>query len=116
MVGANPTESPSSATYDPVFIARIQAFKDSLDLWFPQFASGAVSLYTSDGNPDVISVPSEIPGDLDGQFDADLILASGKELVHYDVETGTVATRSREILAASRAEVQRHAWRPERWV
>lgn len=116
MVGANPTESPSSATYDPVFIARIQAFKDSLDLWFPQFASGAVSLYTSDGNPDVISVPSEIPGDLDGQFDADLILASGKELVHYDVETGTVATRSREILAASRAEVQHHAWRQERWV
>ncbi|MGI8482939.1 MAG: polysaccharide deacetylase family protein, partial [Thermomicrobiales bacterium] len=61
LVGANPTESPSSATFDPIFIARIQAFKESLDQWFPEFERGAISLYTSDGNPDVVTLPTTIP-------------------------------------------------------
>lgn len=91
LVGANPTESPSSDTFDPIFIARIQAFKESLDLWFPQFEHGTVSLYTSDGNPNTISVPNEIPEDLAGQFNADRIAQDGKRLIRYDEKTGQVA-------------------------
>jgi hypothetical protein len=92
LVGANPTESPSSATFDPIFIARIQAFKESLDQWFPKFESGAISLYTSDGNPDVITLPTTIPADLEGQFDPDVIVKSGKKLVQYHPASGKVAT------------------------
>jgi len=92
LVGANPTESPSSEAFDPIFIARIQAFKESLDLWFPQFEQGTVSLYTSDGDPDTVWVPNVIPDDLAGQFSADRIVQSGKKLIRYDDEkSGEVA-------------------------
>ena len=91
LVGANPTESPSSETFDPIFIARIQAFKESLDLWFPQFEHETVSLYTSDGDPGTISVPNELPEDLAGQFSAERIVRDGKKLIRYDEKSGEVA-------------------------
>ena len=92
LVGANPTESPSSAEYDPIFIARIQANAESLDLWFPLFESGGVSLYVSDGDPHTITVPDPLPADLEGQLDPAGIAASGKVLLRYDTGTGALLT------------------------
>jgi hypothetical protein len=92
LVGANPTESPSSAEYDPIFIARIQANAESLDLWFPLFESGGVSLYVSDGDPHTITVPDPLPADLEGQLDPAAIAASGKVLLRYDTGTGALLT------------------------
>ncbi len=92
LVGANPTESPSSATFDPIFIARIQAFKASLDQWFPAFANGTTSLYTSDGNPGTVTVPAAIPADLAMQFNASVIIQSGKALIRYDSASGQTGT------------------------
>jgi len=88
MVGAEPAPSPSSATWDKVWIPRIQAFDDELGRWFPAFADGGVILYTSDGRPGVITVPDPLPGWLDGTLDPDLIAASGKTLTQYDSDTG----------------------------
>ncbi|MGN6030135.1 MAG: polysaccharide deacetylase family protein [Thermomicrobiales bacterium] len=88
LVGANPTESPSSADYDHIFIARIQANAESLDLWFPMFARGEVSLYVSDGDPSTMTVPNPLPADLEGQLDPAAIAAQGHTLLRYDVTTG----------------------------
>lgn len=88
MVGAEPAPSPSSAEWDHIWIPRIQAFDDELERWLPQFENGGVILYTSDGNPDTVTVPDPLSGWLDGALDPDLIAASGKTLIQYDPGTG----------------------------
>jgi hypothetical protein len=88
MVGANPTESPSSTAYDPIFIARIQAFEASLDQWFGWLEDGNTIPYVSDGDPLTVTIPDPVPDSLAGQFDPDFIVADGHTLVQYDPETG----------------------------
>jgi hypothetical protein len=46
--------------------------------------SGEVILYTSDGDPDTISVPDPLPPLLEGELDPGLIAASNKTLIQYD--------------------------------
>ncbi|MGN6031107.1 MAG: hypothetical protein ACTHQE_05525, partial [Thermomicrobiales bacterium] len=60
----------------------------SLDLWFPMFARGEVSLYVSDGDPSTVTVPNPLPADLEGQLDPAVIAAQGHTLLRYDVTTG----------------------------
>lgn len=88
MVGAEPAPSPSSTEWDHIWIPRIQVFDDEMARWLPAMESGDVILYTSDGNPDTITVPDPLPGLLDGTLDPDLIAASGKTLIQYDPATG----------------------------
>ena len=90
MVGANPTESPVSTEFDSMWIARIQAFDkdadvdgDGIDYWFSVFEDDPGRLYTSDGDPNIVTVPKDLPGSLDGTLDTDKIAAEGKELVRY---------------------------------
>lgn len=84
MVGANPSESPSSALWDPLWIPRIQTSETVTDYWFTAIADGSVILYVSDGNPDTVTVPDPLPPLLDGDLDTDVISRSGKELIQYD--------------------------------
>ncbi len=67
--GAEPGPSPNSTAFDEMSIARIGG-KDEpgpgegnlfLDYWFGQFESRPDLLYTSDGNPDTITVPEVLP-------------------------------------------------------
>lgn len=95
MVGSNPAESPVSTDWDPVFIARIQAWDDetkalfpeslgdaaSIDDWFSNFEASPELLYTSDGDPNTITIPNDLPPSLDGTFDEDK--AANKEIVRY---------------------------------
>ena len=83
MVGANPTESPSSAEYDPLFIARIQANEASLGQWFGTIEDGGILVYVSDGNPDTITIPDPVPASIADQFDAEFVVAAGHELIRY---------------------------------
>jgi len=83
MVGANPTESPSSSKYDPLFIARIQASETSLGDWFGRIEDGDILVYVSDGNPDTITIPEPVPHSLAEHFDAQIVVADGHRLVHY---------------------------------
>jgi len=94
MVGANPTESPSSSEYDPMFIARIQAEEESLDGWFGLIEEGSHLVYVSDGNPDTVSIPDPLSGSIADQFDAETVAAAGHELVRYDPESGELVTAS----------------------
>lgn len=103
MVGAEPAPSPSSTTWDHIWIPRIQAFDEELDRWLPLMAEGGVILYTSDGDPETITVPDPLPGWLDGTLDPELIAAKGKTLIQYDPETGEpVGTTSIDITQAWR--------------
>ena len=86
-VGGGPTFSPSSTWWDPMAITRFNTDPASMDYWLGQFASGDVILYTSDGNPDTITVPNPIPDFLANEFDAGAIQADGKQLVRYDTRT-----------------------------
>ncbi len=88
MVGANPTESPSSTQYDPLFIARIQAYGASLDQWFGWFEDGQSIVYVSDGNPTTVTIPDPVPNALADQFDPQYITADGQTLIQYDPVTG----------------------------
>jgi hypothetical protein len=95
MVGSEPAYSPVSSEWDPVFISRIQAWDDetkelfpdflgdatSLDDWFRLFAASPELLYTSDGDPNTITIPDDLPSSLDGTFDESK--ADGKEVVRY---------------------------------
>ncbi len=83
MVGANPTESPSSAEFDPLFIARIQANEESLGQWFGTIEAGGILVYVSDGNPDTVTIPDPVPASIADQFDPEFVAAGGHDLVRY---------------------------------
>ncbi len=88
MVGANPTESPSSSEFGPLFIARIQAHQESLDQWFGMIEGGDILIYVSDGDPGTITIPDPVPNSLDDQYDAETIVADGHRLVRYSPDIG----------------------------
>lgn len=91
LVGADPAPSPASTQWDPMMIPRIQMFKESVDFWFGMFESGGVVLYTSDGNPNTITVSQPLPPMLEGHLDVKALEKAGKQVVQYDPETGEMA-------------------------
>ncbi len=93
MVGANPAESPSSTLWDPIWVPRIQTYDEVMDFWFTAFEDGSVILYTSDGNPETVTVPDPLPPLLKGELDPDLISLSGKELIQYGSDAQANADR-----------------------
>jgi hypothetical protein len=88
MVGANPAVSPFSTEWDPLFIARIQAYDGELGSteWLDVLAADPSQLYTSDGDVDTITIPSELPPALAGTFAPEN--AAGKTVIHYDPTSG----------------------------
>ncbi len=89
--GAEPGPSPNSTAFDEMSIARIGG-KDEpgpgegdlfLDYWFGQFESRPDLLYTSDGNPDTVTVPEVLPAEQEGLLDTDIIESEGKQLIQY---------------------------------
>ena len=83
MVGAEPTVSPSSTLWDPIFIPRIQTSDEVLDHWFTAFEDGSVILYVSDGHPGTVAIPDPLPAQLHEELDPDLLAGMDKELVRY---------------------------------
>ena len=89
--GAEPAPSPNSINFDEMSVARIGGKNEPgpgegnlfLDYWFGQFASRPDLLYTSDGNPDTITVPEDLPGEQQGTLDVEKIESSGKQLIQY---------------------------------
>jgi peptidoglycan/xylan/chitin deacetylase (PgdA/CDA1 family) len=89
--GAEPGPSPNSTAFDEMSIARIGGKNEPgpgegnlfLDYWFGQFESRPDLLYTSDGNPDTITVPEVLPAEQEGLLDTDKIESEGKQLVQY---------------------------------
>ena len=96
MVGSNPTESPVSTEFDSMWIARMQVFdadanvedtegnpEMTIDDWFDLFASDPARLFISDGDPNIVTVPEDLPASTVGSLDTDRMESQGKELVRY---------------------------------
>ncbi|MFW6074737.1 MAG: polysaccharide deacetylase family protein [Chloroflexota bacterium] len=80
-VGANPALSPYSAECDKYAIPRIQAFSEQLSYWFEFMEDNPGIIFTSDGDPDTVTVPRELPGGLAGTLDESRL--EGRELIRY---------------------------------
>jgi peptidoglycan/xylan/chitin deacetylase (PgdA/CDA1 family) len=95
MVGADPAPPPVSTDWDPVWVPRIQAF-DAIDewgssaFWFAAFESNPARLYTSDGNPNTITLPDQLPQMLDGTFNREVATSTGKQVITYNATTGKI--------------------------
>lgn len=117
LVGADPAFSPASTQWDPMWIPRIQMFDESVDFWFGMFETGGSILYTSDGNPDTIVVPSPLPPSLEGHLDVAALTKAGKTVIQYDPETGAPVAaslvESGHLVADAR--IQREYVRGRRW-
>jgi peptidoglycan/xylan/chitin deacetylase (PgdA/CDA1 family) len=83
LVDGGPTYSPSSSWFNPYRIKRFNTDPASIEIWFGKMERGEVPLYTSDGNPDTVTIPDPLPEYLANEFDPGLIAASGKELIQY---------------------------------
>jgi peptidoglycan/xylan/chitin deacetylase (PgdA/CDA1 family) len=68
-VGGSPSPSPFSRHFDPYRINRIQGFQEELDHWFGYFQSHPELRFISDGDPEVVTVPEELPASLQGTLD-----------------------------------------------
>ena len=88
MVGANPAVSPLSTEWDPLFIARIQAYDGELGSteWLDTLDGDPSQRYTSDGNPDTVTIPTLLPPGLEGTFSPEN--AQGRTIIRYDPATG----------------------------
>ena len=89
-VTGGPMASPGGTSWKPSAITRINTQPSYLDSWLADFASGAITLYTSDGNPQTVVVPNDLPADLASEFDPDALAAQGKTALTYDPASGEV--------------------------
>lgn len=92
MVGADPAVSPVSTAWDPLYIARIRAYdgeRGSTE-WLNRLAQEPDQLYTSDGDPNTITIPAALPPALEGTFNRTRAETEGKIIVEYDPNTGDV--------------------------
>lgn len=104
LAGANPAYSPASNIWDPVWVPRIGAFQESMDHWFSRLESGEVTVYVSDGNPSMITVPSQLPADVAGQLDVQLLAERGKTIAQYDPHTGELAQAPGSVVASGETQ------------
>ena len=81
LVGANPALATLSTDYDPYAIPRIQAFDAELERWFSFIEANPGIMYVSDGNPDTVTVPSDLPYELSETLDESKL--QGRALVRY---------------------------------
>ena len=90
MVGANPAYSPANTEWDPLYIARIRAYDGELgsEEWLDVLAADPDQLYTSDGDPQTITVPAVLSPALEGSLDTTRLSAEGKTIVIYDPNSG----------------------------
>ncbi len=88
LVAGGPMYSPSSTWFDPMEITRFNSDDQSHSLWFGAFERGEIPLYTSDGNPDTITIPDPLPKYLQNELDPAFIADQGKTLITYDVPVG----------------------------
>jgi hypothetical protein len=91
-VAGGPMYSPSSSWWDPMDITRFNSDDDSHATWFGAFERGEIPLYTSDGNPDTVTIPDPLPEYLQNELDPAFIAEQGKTLVTYDVPEGATPT------------------------
>lgn len=84
-VAGGPTVSPFASDFDPYHIDRIQAIDGYLDGVFERLTAHADRVFVSDGDPDVITIPTETS--LDDEERGTFALPAGwtgESIVRYD--------------------------------
>lgn len=81
LVGANPAYSVLSTEYHPYWIPRIQVFDEELGRWKEFIDENPGIMYVSDGNPDTVTIPHELPWALIDTLDESRL--GGRELIRY---------------------------------
>ena len=97
--------SPASTAWNPLSINRFNTEPDLIAYWFNEFENGDLTLYTSDGNPQTVVVPNDLPDQLAADFDPDALAAAGKTALTYDPKSGEVALAHGEPERAASAQV-----------
>ncbi|MGI8485689.1 MAG: polysaccharide deacetylase family protein [Thermomicrobiales bacterium] len=120
-VSGGPMFSPFSTKWDAYGISRFNTNRKSLDYWFSEIETGDIALFTSDGDPDTVSIPDSRLSDANGEPDLDRIVAAGKQLITYDPESGSFqryagGNATNATLSNARTEIRsdRHADDPWR--
>lgn len=82
-VNGGPSPSPSGNRWTRYSINRYSSEPGTFAYWQDQFLRGETTLYTSDGNPDTITVPETLPEDIAGQFDPGIVASQDMQLVTW---------------------------------
>ncbi len=86
-VGGGPSPSPSSGTWSRRSIDRINTDPETWAYWTGRIESGAVTLFTSDGNPATVTIPDALPEDIAGHWDPEWASAYGMRVIRYDARS-----------------------------
>jgi peptidoglycan/xylan/chitin deacetylase (PgdA/CDA1 family) len=78
-VGGGLAPSPVSVLFDPFKVPRVQASDDVLAYWQDYCETNADLLYTSDGDPNTVTVLADAPPQLQGASDASR--AAGRRII-----------------------------------
>lgn len=86
------TASPFTTDYHRLWIPRIRGDDPDYDRLKEEIANDWVVLYTSDGNPDTVTIPWPLPQLQWGKLDEEAITSRGLTLVKYHPGTGRTFT------------------------
>jgi peptidoglycan/xylan/chitin deacetylase (PgdA/CDA1 family) len=87
-VKGGPSPSPSSGAWTRWNISRFNADPETWSYWKDQIEGGAITLFTSDGNPGTVTIPDPIPEDVAPQFDPEWASSYGMRLIRYEPAPG----------------------------
>lgn len=86
--GAHP--SVFNTDYSRLWIARIRGDDPDIARLQEEIDKGWVTLFTSDGNPDTVTIPWPLPQSQWGKLNEDAITSRGLTLVKYHPESGKI--------------------------
>ena len=90
LVCCGPTPSPFNTDYRRLWIPRIAGDDPDIARLMKDIEDGLVTLYTSDGNPDTVTIPWPLPKSQWGKLNEEAITSRGLTLVKYHPETGRI--------------------------
>lgn len=90
LVCCGPSPSPFHDEYSRLWIPRIRGDDPDFARFGEEIDKGWVILYTSDGNPDTVTIPWPLPQYQWGKLDVEAVTSRGLTLVKYHPETGHV--------------------------
>lgn len=92
LVCCGPAPSPFDMEYSRLWIPRIRGDDPDFARLQEDMEKDWVLLFTSDGNPDTVTVPWPLPEHQWGKLNRDAIAGHGLTLVKYNPETGQIYT------------------------
>lgn len=77
--------SPSSGEWSRRHINRINTDPRNFWYWMNQIETGEATMYVSDGNPETVTIPNQLAGDIAYMWNAEWASAYGMQVIRYDL-------------------------------